>query len=233
MKLLLEDIYPSSSINIELHSQEIQNSKLQDFKGNVSEMLKSTEHHFQVIVGNGHTYDSETYRLHLLASLLTGYNAEFNTNIQSIKSNLEAGCGYSSSITTNFLITSAKQLYTNIDTRKAWDKVDPRDAHIMALTTALKNATPNTTTRTSTKFNTNNDPTVPGMNTLELWRTIKKGDTVDKHGKICNWCTHHKSGKFGYDGLYYHNHTNDSNDEWRSIKKSKTEAFTTPSGLSG
>ena len=75
MKVLLEDIDPSSLINIELHRQAIENTKLQDFRGNVSEMLKSTEQYFQVIVGNGHTYDSETYICHLLASLITGSNA--------------------------------------------------------------------------------------------------------------------------------------------------------------
>ena len=100
----------------------------------------------------------------------------------------------------------------------------------MALTTASKSATPTTTPRTSTKFNATNEPTVPGMDMLEVWRTIQKGDTVEKHGKIWNWCTHNKSDKFGYDGLYYHNHTNNTHDEWRSSKKSKTETFTTPSG---
>ena len=100
----------------------------------------------------------------------------------------------------------------------------------MALTNAFKNATPTTTPISSTKLNATNDPTVPGMDTLEIWRTIKKGDTVDNHGKIWTWCTHHKSDNFGYDGLYYHNHTNDTHYEWRSSKKIKTEAFTNPSG---
>ena len=75
MKVLPEDIDPSSSINIELHRQAIENSKFQYFKGNVRKMIKSTEHHFQVNVVNGHTYDLETYCRHLLASLLTEYNA--------------------------------------------------------------------------------------------------------------------------------------------------------------
>ena len=114
MKVLLEDIDPSSSINIELHRQAIKNAKLLEFRGNVREMLKSTKHHSQVIVGNGHTYDLETYRRHLLAYLLTGSNSEFNKKIQMIKSDVEAGCGYNSSITPNVLITSVKQLYTDI-----------------------------------------------------------------------------------------------------------------------
>ena len=186
MKVFSEDIDPSLPINIELHRQAIENTKLQDFRGNVREMLNSTKNHFQVIVGNEHTYDTETYCRQLLASLLTGSNAEFNTNIQSIKSDTEAVCGYNSSITPNVLTKSAKQLYTNIDAHKAWNKVDHRDAQLIALTTALKNVTPTTTPRTSTKFNATNEPTVPGMDALELWRTIKKGDTVEKHGRTCN-----------------------------------------------
>ena len=181
-------------------------------KGDVSKLISSTKHYFQVIVGNGHTYDSETYICHLLASLITGSNAEFNTKIQSIESNVEAGCGYNSGITPNVLITSVKQLYKNIDSRKSWNNVDPRDAQIMALTTAVKNATPTTTPRTSTEFNATNEPTVPGMCTLEVWRNIKKGNKLEKHGKIWTWCTHHKSDKFVCDGVYCHNRTNDTHD---------------------
>ena len=39
MKVLLENIDPSSSINIELHRQAIENAKLRYFKGNISELL--------------------------------------------------------------------------------------------------------------------------------------------------------------------------------------------------
>ena len=40
------------------------------------------------------------------------------------------------------------------------------------------------------------------MGTLEKWRTVKKGETVEKYGKIWTWCPKHRSEKYGYDGLY-------------------------------
>ena len=223
MKVLLEEIDPSSSINIELHRQSIENAKLQDFKGNISEMLKSMEHHYQVIMENGHTYNRETYRRHILSALLTGTNSFFNTKIESIKSDVEAGCGYNSDISPNSLITSAKQLYTNINARNGWNKVDPRDAQILALTTALENANtqPRTNKNTPKHRTDSEEPTVPGMDTLEVWRTKFVGDTVEKQGKTWSWCKHHKSNKYGYDGLYYHNHTTATHDEWKGNKGGK------------
>ena len=36
------------------------------------------------------------------------------------------------------------------------------------------------------------------------------------------WCPHHKSNKFGYDGLYYSSHTADTHDAWRQDKSGFT-----------
>ena len=119
MKVLLEDIDPSSSINTKLHRHAIKQAKVQDFKGNICVMLKSTEHHYQVIVEDENSHDIETHRRHLLTQLFSGSNVEFDTNIQAIKSDLEVGYGYHSDITPQVLITSSRQLYESIDRRKA------------------------------------------------------------------------------------------------------------------
>ena len=66
LKVLLEEIDPTASVNVELHRQAIEGAKLQEHKGNVIEMCKSIERHFQAIVENGHAYDAETYRRHIL-----------------------------------------------------------------------------------------------------------------------------------------------------------------------
>ena len=50
IKVLLEEIDPTASVNVELHHQSIEGSKLQDHKGNVIEMCKSIERQFQAIV---------------------------------------------------------------------------------------------------------------------------------------------------------------------------------------
>ena len=94
--------------------------------------------HFQTIVENGHVYDAETYRRHILDALLSGPNANFNTRMKSIKSDVDAGYGYNANVTPATILMSAKQLYTNISRLNEWSKVDPRDAQILELTTALE-----------------------------------------------------------------------------------------------
>ena len=100
-------------------------------------MCKSIERHFQSIVENGHAYNAETYRRHVLYALLSGPNADFNTRMKSIKSDVDAGYGYNANAAPDTLLVSAKQLYTNISRWNEWSKVDPRDAQILALTTVL------------------------------------------------------------------------------------------------
>ena len=120
------------------HRQAIEGAKLQEHKGNVIEMYKSTEHYFQAIVENGHVYDAETYRSHILDPLLSGSNSNFNTIMKSIKSDVYAGYGYNANVAPATLLMSVKQLYTNISRRNEWSKVNPRDAQILAHTTALE-----------------------------------------------------------------------------------------------
>ena len=69
LKVLLKEIDPTASVNVELHSQAIEGAKLQEHKGSVIEMRNSIESHFHAIVENGHSYDAETYRQHILDAL--------------------------------------------------------------------------------------------------------------------------------------------------------------------
>ena len=127
-----------SIVNVELHRQAIEGVKLQEHKVNVIEICKSIERHFQAIVENGHTYDAETYRQHILDALLSGPNADLNNIMKSIKSDVDAGYGYNANFAPATLLMSTKQLYTNILRQNEWSKVDPRDAQILALTTVLQ-----------------------------------------------------------------------------------------------
>ena len=114
LKVLIEDIDPTASVNVELHRQAVEGAKLQDHKGNVIKMCKSIERHFQAIVENGHAYDAETYRHHVLDALLSGPNADLNTKMKSIKSDVDAGYGYNANVAPDKILMSANQLYTNI-----------------------------------------------------------------------------------------------------------------------
>ena len=135
---MLEEIDPTASVNVELHHQAIEGAKLQEHKGKVIEMCKSIEFHLQAIFKNGHAYDAETYRQHILDALLSGPNAYFNTRMKSIKNDVDAGYGYNANVAPATLLMSVKLLYTNISGQNEWSKVDPRDAQILALTTALE-----------------------------------------------------------------------------------------------
>ena len=98
LKVLFKEIDPTASVNVELHRQSIEGAKIQEHKGNVIKMCMSIERHFQAIVKNGHAYDAETYRRHILDALLSGPNANFNTIMKYIKSDVDTGYGYNANV---------------------------------------------------------------------------------------------------------------------------------------
>ena len=153
-------------------------------------MCKSIERHFQSIVENGHAYDAEIYRRQILDALLSGPNADFNTRMKSINSDVDAKYGYNANIAPATLLMSANQLYTNISRQNEWRKVDPRDAQILVLTTALEEQ-PIKQTQGSGGFGDAKEEAIPGMNSLKKWRTINKGPTLVKYGVTHHWCKHH------------------------------------------
>ena len=64
------------------------------------------------------------------------------------------------------------------------------------------------------------------MNSLKKWRTINNGLTLVKSGVTHHWCKHHVyEGR--YDGLYYHNHTEASHEQWAAKKRVGQVAKTT------
>ena len=129
------------------------------------------QRHFQAIVANGHAYDAETYRRHILDALLSGPNANFNTIMKSTKSRVDAGYGYNANVAPAMLLMSAKQLYTSILRQNEWSKVNPRDAQILALNTALENQ-PSKQSHGSggysgSGYGGSKEETIPGMNSLK------------------------------------------------------------------
>ena len=100
--------------------------------------------------------------------------------------------------------------------------MDPRDAQILALTTALDKH-PSKQSHGSGGYNSSGnggskEETTPGMNSLKKWRTIHKGPTLMKDGVNHHWCKRHVyEGQ--YDGLYYHNQTEATHDEWYAKKR--------------
>ena len=96
------------------------------------------------------------------------------------------------------------------------------DAQILALTTSLEKQ-PGKQTHGyggygDSGYGGSKEETIPGMNSLKKWRTIKKGPTLMKDGVTHHWCKHHVyEGR--YDGLYYHNHTEATHKQWAAKKR--------------
>ena len=129
-------------------------------------MCKSIERHFQAIVENGHAYDAETYRRHILDALFSGPNSDFNTRMKSIKSDLDAGYGYNANVAPATILMSAKQLHTNTSRQNEWIKMDLRYAHILSLATALDKQ-PGKQPHGSGGYGGSKEETIPGMNSLK------------------------------------------------------------------
>ena len=103
--------------------------------------------------------------------------------------------------------------------------MDPRDAQILALTTALEKK-PVKQPQVSGGYGGANEETILGMSSLKKWRTINKGPTLVKDGVTHHWCKHHVY-EVRYYGLYYHNHTEASHEQWAAKKSGGRAAKTT------
>ena len=103
--------------------------------------------------------------------------------------------------------------------------MDPRDAQILALTTALEKH-PVKQPHGSGGYGGSKEETIPGINSLKKWRTTNKGTTLMKYGVTHNWCKHHVyEGR--YNGLYYYNHTEALHEQWAAKKRGGQMAKTT------
>ena len=116
---------------------------------------------------------------------------------------------------------SAKSMYINADRLGEWNKVDPKDARIMALASEVRESS-NTAKAAASTGNTApsltnsrkeisvNANVVEGTKTLKKWRTVNVGSTVKVDGTIYIWYPHHKHSEGTFDGLYYSSHTVDT-----------------------
>ena len=104
--------------------------------------------------------------------------------MKSIKIDVDAGYGYNANVAPATLLMAVKQLYTYILRRNEWSKVDPRDAQILALTTALEKQ-PSKQSHGSggysgSGYSGSKEETIRGINSLKKWRTINKYPTLIK-----------------------------------------------------
>ena len=104
--------------------------------------------------------------------------------------------------TASELITNAVTLYNIAVHSKYWNRPDPKDAKIIALTTQLEKLIKTSESLAlATDGKTSTKPTQKPRNILEEWRKKKGAATITKDGQTWHWCPRHKvEGQ--YDGLY-------------------------------
>ena len=123
-----------------------------------------------------------------------------------------------------------KQLYKKISHPNEWSKVDPRDAKILALTTALEKQPGNqphgSGGYSGSGYGGSKEETIPVINSLKKWKKINKGPTMMKDVVTHHWYKHHVyEGR--YIGLYNHNHTEAMHEKWAAKKRGGQPAKTT------
>ena len=139
---------------------------------------------------------------------------------------MESGIGAHAYITPENLIKASRTKYNNMDTLDVWNKVDPRDAKILALTTIVNNlekngktalatgVVPPSTNKDKKEGDTRNPEAIEASKNYKMrttddnylygiarWRLVKDGETKIRNGITFHWCPHHvKSGM--WNGMY-------------------------------
>ena len=134
------------------------------------------------------------------------------------------------------IISAARTIYNNMVSAKEWNKVNPTDAKLLALTSKLEKlekenvalaaaANPSGNQNNgNNKYNGNSNGQQSGKPAgsteiapggLEKWCTIKKGDTIQHFGRTFYWCDKHIHPQGHWNGLYC-THRPEDHDQWKN-----------------
>lgn len=225
LHILMASVNPNTRVGVSGLKEKIRMAKMGAFNHNVKDMLTDIASNYNLIVEQGFSHDDiimDTFN-----ALLTSKNMEFTTYIQRHKDEWEEGKSY----TLDAISIDAVNKFNNMVHQKLWNKADPKDAKLLALTTEvqdLKSQLKCTAVESSFGSNKRN-----GNSQLDAWR-MKKGDEkkiVD--GIQYWWCPHHKrEGVF--DGLYMPHDPDEGHAEWQRRKdERKKKSKDKKSGGSG
>lgn len=174
-------------------------------------MLTDMETNFKILKDNNQS--PQKFCKILLEALINGPNHTFNGFIQRMIDDTESGIGSMSNITAGEVIAASRARYNSMVmvTKKLWNKVDPRDAQLMALTTQLVEL--KMQQNDAAALATSSNPNPPKGNDRKTdenfidgvarWRTVKEGDMEVVDGRTYNWCPHHVHSEGHWNRLYY------------------------------
>ena len=213
--LVVSKIDPSVIVGVETHRQKLENMKLHEYNNNVSDMCDDIERHYNRILSLNS--DCESILRYTINALLTGSNDDFGNFIRRMKTDVESKTGPHKDDTYSDIIDAARAVYNNMEESGEWNKVNPTDAKLMALSTQLEKLKKENVALASlanepanSNLSTNNN----GSYKIEEWRFIKDGETMDRDGKKWWWCPHHNKGK----GMYVR-HPPSEHDDWAARKR--------------
>lgn len=214
--ILLGKIDPSVIVGAEACRSELERLKLHDFENDVNKITDRIEELYSEIERLGST--CESIRRYTITALKSGPNDQFNSYIDRINDDIEAGSGQYRDLEWSDIIKSARSKYNNMLTTKEWTKVDPRDAKLMALTSKLEALVKGD----SAKPQTAQPQRTPGAGDtsggVDRWRTVKGAASMVKDGKTWHWCPHHVHPHGHFNGLYVL-HKPENHEEWKANRR--------------
>ena len=209
---LLKKINPTTQVGVSNLKDSIERATLAHHGHDVVKLLAHMKANYTEIKERGGTHDD--FLRHVFRALLTSKNSVFVSFIQRYKDEWET----TGNTTTDDLTTIAVQKYNNMVADNQWQKGDPKDAVIAALTTKVekleKQATSGPAKAESKKQSS--DGVVPGTDSLPAWRIVhNKGDKCTVDGTDYWWCPHHKKPG-SWDGMYMPHNPNDGHEQWKA-----------------
>ena len=148
---VLNRINPSIIVGVEKYRKKLQNLRMHMVKNDVNEMCDKIEEYMNLLTkleGTCESIDRYTYE-----ALISGPNDQFNAFLQRINDDIESASGYYRDYDWTDIISACRTKANNMQSTGNMDKVDPRDAKILALTTKVEEL--------NAKMSSSGNPTKP------------------------------------------------------------------------
>jgi hypothetical protein len=221
LKLILDELRPSTNVGVSKEKHLIETARMSTYKENVKALLDAMELAFQTIKKQEPGYEWDLR--HIYDALTSGRNQTFKDFIQRRKDDWEVGNG----ITATALIREARMKYAN--STAAETQTEQRDTMLAALNTRIKalegtrSTSEKSTSNRATGGSSSNTAAKSSSNrttsSVEEWRKVKVGDTIEKDDRVWHWCKDHVMDGV-YNGLYVL-HPPSGHAEWQANKDRK------------
>ena len=201
---------PTVRVGVESLKKKIEAARLPAFNHDVSRCMDYMVTNYNLIIEQEETHDNIIRDV--FNALLSTTNSQFYNYFSMQKL---AWSNQNTKFAVDELTSEAKNICTNMVTNGEWNKVDPKDAKILALTTKIEKLenkkNPDKTKKGDKKR---------GNNELDPRRTKCKGPSIVINGETLWWCEHHKNPSRFPHGSHMP-HKPEDHDAWKKAKEEK------------